>query len=88
MQWLKDYIQGQKTRQNRCKQNKHDHLRRNRTSLLYQHFKEGETGNVRRRTNSGIKTYGSMLNGINPSKMETFFANTEQLKGISVNLSR
>ena len=70
MQWLKDYSQGQKTRQNRCKQNKHDHLRRNRTSLLYQHFKEGETGNV------------------NPSKMETFFANTEQLKGISVNLSR
>ena len=43
MQWLKDYSQGQKTRQNRRKQEKHDHLRRNRTSLLYQHIKEGET---------------------------------------------
>lgn len=57
-------------------QEKHDLLRRNRTSLLYhQHIKKRRNiRKVRRGTNSGIKTYGSMLNGINPSKMETFFA--------------
>lgn len=89
MQLLKDYSQGQKTRQNRRKQEKHDHLRRNPTSLLYQHIKEGETQKMLDAEQiQALKPMEVCLMGSIPVKWKHSSLKTEQLKGISVNLSR